>query len=287
MTHRLVLHRPLRHFEPSSRAFVVTAAAASSRPDRVLSDFGRPAVEPGGSVCVRGDPRNRRSRGDGGDIVHVLEASAESASSRAAGTRRNRLGRGASTTCSSTPASTCCRRLSIASSRRGRQLPYGFRRLDDRSGSPRSAEAIAARNPKPIASSGTTGRSRSFRIGRGAGAPAASERTRPRGNAASHRIEDSTCPPAAARTWPEPERSASIAVTGWERFRGGPRLDSCAGARAGLFRTLRDTSTAPCAISVLPEELRSAIERLQAEAKELRRSAICRSRARTCDDRSR
>ena len=65
-----------------------------------------------------------------------------------------------------------------------------------------------------------------------------------------------------------------IAVSGWERFRGGTRVAFVCGGRAlRLFRTYRESMTGSIrTLSVLPEELPSAIERLQNESKELRRT---------------
>ena len=65
-----------------------------------------------------------------------------------------------------------------------------------------------------------------------------------------------------------------VAVTGWERFRGGTRLAFVCGGRAlRSFRIFRDTVTATIrSLSVLPEELPAAVDRMQAESRELRRS---------------
>ena len=65
-----------------------------------------------------------------------------------------------------------------------------------------------------------------------------------------------------------------IAVTGWERFKGGTRVGFVCGGRAlRAHRKLRDISAASIrSLSVLPEELPAAIERLQAEAKDSKRS---------------
>jgi alanyl-tRNA synthetase len=65
-----------------------------------------------------------------------------------------------------------------------------------------------------------------------------------------------------------------IAVTGWERFRGGTRVSFACGGRAlRAFRANRDVVTASIrALSVLPEELPTAIERVQGETKDLRRT---------------
>jgi alanyl-tRNA synthetase len=65
-----------------------------------------------------------------------------------------------------------------------------------------------------------------------------------------------------------------IAVTAWERFRGGTRVTfGCGGRALSVFRRYRDSLTASIrSLSVLPEELAPAIERVQNEAKDLRRS---------------
>jgi alanyl-tRNA synthetase len=64
-----------------------------------------------------------------------------------------------------------------------------------------------------------------------------------------------------------------IAVAGWERFKGGHRLDFVCGGRAlSRFRALRDTTSAAIRLlSVLPAEVPAAIERLQVEVKEQKR----------------
>ena len=64
-----------------------------------------------------------------------------------------------------------------------------------------------------------------------------------------------------------------IAVSGWERFRGGSRVEfKCGGRALSGFRAFRD-SMADCTrlFSVLPAEVPSAIERLQSEGRELKR----------------
>jgi alanyl-tRNA synthetase len=67
-----------------------------------------------------------------------------------------------------------------------------------------------------------------------------------------------------------------IAVNGWERFKGGQRVEFVCGGRAlERFRAHRDhVSTAVRLLSVLPADIGPAIERLQSEAKEFRRSAV-------------
>jgi alanyl-tRNA synthetase len=65
-----------------------------------------------------------------------------------------------------------------------------------------------------------------------------------------------------------------IAIAAWERFKGGQRLEFVCGARAlAAYRTLRDAMTASIRlVSVLPNEVPGAIERLQAEGKERKRA---------------
>lgn len=65
-----------------------------------------------------------------------------------------------------------------------------------------------------------------------------------------------------------------IAITGWERLRGGTRLTFVCGNRAlRMFRTYRDAVTGSIrSLSVLPEELPAAIDRVQAESRDLRRT---------------
>jgi len=65
-----------------------------------------------------------------------------------------------------------------------------------------------------------------------------------------------------------------VQVVSFERFRGGIRVEFLCGGRAQrTFRRLRDV-VAGCirGVSVLPEELPSAIERIQAENKDLRKA---------------
>jgi alanyl-tRNA synthetase len=65
-----------------------------------------------------------------------------------------------------------------------------------------------------------------------------------------------------------------IAVTGWEKFRGGTRVEFVCGGRAlRSHRVLRDVVTGSVrTLSVLPGELPAAIERLQGELKDARRT---------------
>lgn len=64
-----------------------------------------------------------------------------------------------------------------------------------------------------------------------------------------------------------------IAVAGWEKFRGGTRVEFVCGGRAlRAYRSLRDTVVASVRlISVLPGELPAGIERMQGEAKDAKR----------------
>ena len=65
-----------------------------------------------------------------------------------------------------------------------------------------------------------------------------------------------------------------IAVSGTERFRGGTRVSFVCGTRAlRLFAAYRDiVGSSVRSLSVTPEELPVAIERIQSEAKDLRRA---------------
>ena len=66
----------------------------------------------------------------------------------------------------------------------------------------------------------------------------------------------------------------AIVVAGAEKFKGGTRITFACGGRAlRVFRTLHESVAASVrALSVLPRELPAAIERMQAEAKDLRRT---------------
>jgi alanyl-tRNA synthetase len=65
-----------------------------------------------------------------------------------------------------------------------------------------------------------------------------------------------------------------IAVSAWERFKGGQRLEFVCGGRAlHQLRALRDHMTSAVRLlSVLPGDLAAAIERLQGEAKDSKRA---------------
>jgi alanyl-tRNA synthetase len=67
-----------------------------------------------------------------------------------------------------------------------------------------------------------------------------------------------------------------IAVQGWERFKGGQRLEFLCGGRVlSRFRDLRDATTgAVRLLSVLPEEVPTAIEHLQAATREHSRALL-------------
>ena len=66
-----------------------------------------------------------------------------------------------------------------------------------------------------------------------------------------------------------------VAVSAWERFKGGQRLEFVCGGRAlRRWRSMRDSLTASVRLlSVLPEELPLSIERLQTESKDQKRVA--------------
>jgi alanyl-tRNA synthetase len=65
-----------------------------------------------------------------------------------------------------------------------------------------------------------------------------------------------------------------IGIAGWEKFRGGTRVEFLCGVRAlRAYRTLRDTVAESIRLmSVTPNELPAGIERLQSEVKELKRA---------------
>ena len=65
-----------------------------------------------------------------------------------------------------------------------------------------------------------------------------------------------------------------IAITGWEKFKGGTRVEFLCGGRAlGRIREWRDVFSATSRVlSVLPSGLAAAIERLQGENKALGRT---------------
>jgi alanyl-tRNA synthetase len=67
-----------------------------------------------------------------------------------------------------------------------------------------------------------------------------------------------------------------IAVVSSERFKGGHRIEFVCGGRAlSRFRALRDVvSTATRLVSVTPADLPGAIDRLQGEAREQRKSLV-------------
>jgi alanyl-tRNA synthetase len=66
-----------------------------------------------------------------------------------------------------------------------------------------------------------------------------------------------------------------IAVSGWEKFRGGTRIEFLCGDRAlRRFRAWRDALSATQRhLSVAPDEMASAVERLQTDIKSLQRNA--------------
>jgi alanyl-tRNA synthetase len=66
-----------------------------------------------------------------------------------------------------------------------------------------------------------------------------------------------------------------VAATAWERFKGGQRVEFVCGGRAlARLQSLRDhLAAATRRLSVLPGELAQAIERLQNEAKDMKRAS--------------
>ena len=67
-----------------------------------------------------------------------------------------------------------------------------------------------------------------------------------------------------------------VTATRWERFKGGQRLEFVCGGRAlAGFQSLRDhLAAATRRLSVVPHELAPAIERLQGEARDLKRAGV-------------
>ncbi len=67
-----------------------------------------------------------------------------------------------------------------------------------------------------------------------------------------------------------------VAVSTWERFKGGQRLEFVCGRRAlGRFRTLRDTMAAATRmLSAAAVDVPATIERMQADAKEQKRAIV-------------
>ena len=68
----------------------------------------------------------------------------------------------------------------------------------------------------------------------------------------------------------------AIAVVAWERFKGGQRVEFLCGGRAlRRFRSMRDSLGASVRLlSVVPQELPAAIERLQTDAREQKRGLL-------------
>ena len=149
--------------------------------------------------------------------------------------------------------------------------------VDDRPG----ARAVAGRDRRggsgsePRRLGGSAGDDPLRDGGRGGGAAAAQGIGARRDAAADRRRRRSTCRRAAARTSRGPARIGIIAVASWERFKGGQRLEFLCGGRAlGRLRSFRDVVAASVRLlSVLPDELPAAIERMQGEAKDQKRAA--------------
>ena len=179
-------------------------------------------------------------------------------------------GRGASITCSSTPGSTCCRRRSTSCSACARSAfiwAPPCRRSIWRARCRRRDRRRRSRG-QPHRLGGPPGDDPLRDAEEAARLPLRKEPARG-GTLRLIDVEDSTCPRAAARTSREPAASASSP----SRRGSGSRAasgssSSAAGARSRGYRMLRDAMRASVRLlSVLPEELPAAIERLQADAK--------------------
>ena len=160
MTDRHLLHRALLPPVRRRRDARLRARGPPGRDARshgVLSHIRRPAV------------RHRPPRRDA-TVVETIDADDDDRPScwrrrcrRARASPARSTGRGASITCSSTPASTCCRRaFDRLFDNRTMSFHMGARRVDDRPGARGVARRHRARaSTKPTASCGRTGRSRS------------------------------------------------------------------------------------------------------------------------------
>ena len=189
--------------------------------------------------------------------------------------RRDRLGRGGSITCSSTPGSTCCRRRSIACSARGPRASiwastYSTIDLAREVSAAEIARAEDEANRVVWEDRPVTIRFASRGRSRGA---AAAEGVRARGHAAAdRRRRASTCLPAAARTSRAPARSASSSCPRPSGLKAGRGSRSSAAA-APCTVSARFAMRSPAAPRLVgaPAELPAAFERLQGEGKDLRR----------------
>ena len=213
---------------------------------------------------------------DHGDIVHARrDVDGGRAGAGSTGARRQSTGRGASTTCSSTRGSTCCRRPSIACIE-ARTVSFHLGSdsctIDlSTAVTPRqiaAAEAEANRivwENRPVAIRFVT-------VEEAAHLPLRKDPARQ----GTLRVIDIDGFDLSACGGTHVARTGDvgiIAITDWERFKGGQRLEFACGARAlARFRSLRDwMSAAVRKLSVTPGELTLAIDRLQADVRAARR----------------
>ena len=208
---------------------------------------------------------------DGAVRLHVVEGPGLDvpAAPVSEGHRSRRWRRGASITCSSTPASTCCRRRSMRGRRRrDRELPSWRARVDDR--------------PRARGDAGGDRRGGRRRQRRGLGDRpvtirfVTARRRRPcrcarnRCGAATLRIIDIADLDVSACGGTHVARTGEIgliAVRGWERFKGGTRLEFVCGGR-------RCSASASCATRCRRRSRLLSVRRTSCR----RRSSGCRRR---------
>ena len=210
---------------------------------------------------------------DAGEVVHVVDWPLER---RRAGRRRGRRRRAASITGSSTAASTCSPPRSCAP-RRSATVSFHL-------GSTVSTIDLAREvTPAEIAAAEDAAnavilehRPVTIRFVSGEEAAALPLRKEPKrgGELRIIDIADWDVSACGGTHVAHTGEIGPIAVRGWERFKGGTRLEFvCGGRTLAAFRELRDTVTAASRLlSVLPHELSAAIGRVQEEARDLRRS---------------
>ena len=240
-----LLHRPVsdRVRRPASSTSATLDGRHGGRPrsHRVLPDVRRPAVR---HRHARRRPRRRRRRSTTTARSCTSSRADPAAAAVSTGAGRS-TGRGASSTCSSTPGSTCCRRRSIGCCGvRTESFHLGVGGVDDRSrargdGWPRSPRAEDAANAVVWEDRPVTIRFVDAEDARALPLRKESARTGTLRIIEVEGFDVSACGGThVARTG----AIGVIAVSGWERFRGGTRLEFLCGVRAlRAHRLLRDT----------------------------------------------
>ena len=216
---------------------------------------------------------------DDGAILHVVGGRSPSARLSTASS----IGNAVSTTCSSTRDSTSCRRRSTGSGTRERSVSTLVRPS-------RRSTSIASCRPQAIVSAEDEANRIvwqdcpvSIRFVTVEQAASLDLRKDP-GRSGVLRVIGVEGFDLSACGGTHVARSGEvgiIVVSAWEKLRGGLRLEFLCGGRAQrAYRVLRD-SVAGCIrhLSVVPEELPAAIERAQAENKDLQEDRSGRSRS--------